>query len=106
MPFIKLTAGMIWGYVADKYRCRKTITLFNKILCCSTLCMLGIPYLSQTYTDIVAITCISSMFTSMGILDAYCLDLLGEKHKERYGRYRLWLAISYGGGSVVMGWVT
>ena len=106
MPTIRLTAGLIWGYIADKYRCRKPITLFNIIFGVGVLCLLGVPYLSKTYSDIVIISCVSSLFTSEGILDAYCLDLLGEKHKEKYGRYRLWLTISYGGGSVIMGWVT
>ena len=46
MPAIRLAAGLIWGYIADKYRCRKKITLFNKIFGVGILCMLGVPYLS------------------------------------------------------------
>ena len=38
----------------------------------------------------------------IGVLDAYTLDLLGERSTE-YGQYRLWLAVSWGVGNAVMG---
>jgi len=39
------------------------------------------------------------------VLDAYTLDLLGDERRGEYGRYRLWLAVSWGIGNALMGWV-
>ena len=38
-----------------------------------------------------------------GVLDSYTLDLLGDKRRGEYGRYRLWLAVSWGVANAVMG---
>ena len=47
-----------------------------------------------------------AFFVSNSIVDAYCLDVLGDEAKTRYGEVRLWCAVSWGGGSVLMGVIT
>ena len=36
---------------------------------------------------------------------SYVLDLLGDERRGEYGKYRLWLAVSWGVGNALMGWV-
>ena len=48
----------------------------------------------------------AQLFVSSGILDAYTLELLGAEKKMYYGRYRLYASLSWGVGSIIMGWVT
>lgn len=46
-----------------------------------------------------------SMFVSTGVVDAYTLDILGEKNRHKYGEIRLWAAVSWGLGAMGMGFL-
>ena len=49
---------------------------------------------------------ITASFVAGGILDAYALDTLRELNKvSDYGKLRLWTAVSWGGGTSIMGFV-
>jgi len=67
---------------------------------------MAFDWIAKGYKEIFIITAFASTFSSSGILDSYCLDLLGPKHKSLYGSYRLWCAVSYGLGSTFMGMLT
>jgi hypothetical protein len=47
-----------------------------------------------------------SAFSNPGLLDAFALDILGEKNKRRYGEIRLFMALSWGLGATLMGILT
>lgn len=65
---------------------------------------LGTGWTSFTY--IMAVMATMSFFgVGGGVLDSYTLDLLGDQERGKYGRYRLWLAVSWGVGNALMGLV-
>jgi MFS family permease len=97
MPLVSMFTGMGWGLISDKCRRRKPITLFTNFMSFSIVCLLAFNQLANSFQSILAISGMSSVFVTGGLLDAYCLDLLGEKHKDLYGRYRAWTALSWYG---------
>ena len=80
MPIVKFCCGIVWGIIADKYRCRKKINLITVICSVSIICLLAFASIANSYRNILIISASASAFTSAGVLDAYCLDLLGKKH--------------------------
>ena len=107
IPFVKFFCGIIWGITADKYRCKRLINIITTLFSTLIICLLAFDSIAKGYKEVLIISVIASTFTSdYGVLDAYCLDLLGDKHKSLYGNYRAWVSISYGLGSVLMGIMT
>ncbi len=122
----------IWGIIADKLRARKKVSLFTSFVSSAILCLLAWPVVVEYvvlflhlvsseqnvratttpfslcrdgFVPILAISLSMSMFVSSGVVDAYTLDTLGEKHRHRYGEIRLWAAVSLGLGAVGMGFL-
>jgi len=52
------------------------------------------------------VTLSSRLFVASGILDSYTLDMLGTENRMKYGRYRLWAGVSWGLGSIFIGFMT
>ncbi|CAB9507553.1 Major facilitator superfamily domain-containing protein 6 [Seminavis robusta] len=47
-----------------------------------------------------------SVFCAGSVLDAHTLDFLGERHHGMYGTIRLWTAVSWGFGAIVLSYLT
>lgn len=103
VPTLSMVA---WGVVADRFHCRKNIWLVTKTASTAILLMLALPWVYQSFWRILAVSVAAQLFVSNGLLDAYTLELLGTEHKLKYGKYRLYASLSWGLGSIVMGWVT
>lgn len=97
---------VVWGIVADRFDSRKLVWLITKTISSCILLTLALPYVYNSFGNILFAVLGSKLFVSSGILDAYTLDLLGTRNKFYYGRYRLYASLSWGIGSIVMGWVT
>ena len=98
---------VFWGFVADRFNCRKQVWLWTKVGGSVILLFLALPYVTQSFNRILFVSVIAQLFVSNGaILDAYTLELLGTANKLFYGRYRLYASLSWGMGSMVMGWIT
>uniref|UniRef100_A0A0A9WEU0 Major facilitator superfamily domain-containing protein 6 n=1 Tax=Lygus hesperus TaxID=30085 RepID=A0A0A9WEU0_LYGHE len=106
MPAVQMIFIPLWGFVADKIHSRKTIVLGTQFTSSCVLCTLAIPIIYRSYTNILTVSVIMSLFVSTGILDAYTLDILGKKHFKEYGRIRLWHAFAWGVGALSMGYLT
>jgi MFS family permease len=105
IPLFGLVTMPFWGYIADLVRSRKCVYLFCKVL--GTISLLSLS-LSSVDTFPLILLCVSGMaiFKASGVLDAHTLDFLGKKHRTMYGTIRMWAAISWGIGAVIMGWIT
>jgi len=100
MGFVTLP---LWGYMADIIQSRKNVYLF-----CNTMSMISLLLLSQAQSFMTTLLCVIGMasFKSSGILDAHTLEFLGERHRGMYGKIRMMMAISWGLGAIIMGWIT
>ena len=97
---------VVWGVVADQFHSQKRVWLTTKVVSTSVLLTLAIPWVYSSFWRILGVSVLSQLFVSNGILDAYTLELLGTENKMFYGRYRLYASLSWGAGSIIMGWVT
>lgn len=95
-----------WGIVADKWQSRKSVWLVTKICSTISLLTLALPIVFQSFGRILFVSIMTQLFVTNGLLDAYTLELLGKKNKLYYGRYRLYASLSWGLGSMAIGWVT
>lgn len=58
------------------------------------------------FSYILTVMVVMAFFAvSGGMLDSYLLDVLGDERRGEYGKYRLWLAVSWGVGNALMGLV-
>lgn len=103
---IPVISMLVWGVAADRFHSRKKVWLVTKTVSTVVLLTLALPYIYSSFARILTVSIVAQLFVSSGILDAYTLDLLGRENKIFYGRYRLYASLSWGVGSVVMGWVT
>ena len=106
MPCIRTIVKPMWGILSDKFQCRKLVYLLTKVVSTLLLLLLSLPIVYTSYTNIICVSLGVMVFSASGILDAYTLELLGTKHKLRYGRYRMYACLSWGMGAIVMGYVT
>jgi len=97
---------VLWGVVADRCNSRKNIWLLTKSVSTLMLLTLATPLVYNSFWTILMVSIGAKLFVSGGILDAYTLDLLGRENKMFYGRYRLYASVSWGAGSIVIGWIT
>ncbi|KAL3916278.1 MAG: hypothetical protein SGILL_005248 [Bacillariaceae sp.] len=97
---------VVWGIVADRFHCRKSVWLVTKSASTCILLLLALPFVFRSFIRILVVSVTAQLFVSSGILDAYTLELLGSENKMYYGRYRLYASLSWGVGSIIMGWVT
>jgi len=100
-------SSTFWGFVSDRFRCRKLVWIWTKSGSTAILLLLAVPWVTETFSRILSVSVGAQLFTSNGaILDSYTLEMLGTGNKLLYGRYRLYASCSWGLGSIVMGWVT
>jgi MFS family permease len=105
--FTPTISSVFWGFVSDRYRCRKLVWVWTKSGGTFILLLLALPYVTKSFFWILSVSVGAQLFVSNGaILDSYTLELLGTENKLLYGRYRLYASISWGLGSIIMGWVT
>jgi len=97
---------VLWGIVADRFQSRKKVWLITNSVSTSIQLTLALPFIYSSFTRILCVSILAQLFVSSGVLDAYTLDLLGPVNKIFYGRYRLYASLSWGIGSIIMGWVT
>ena len=103
LPLVMLISQPLWGYVADLTRSKKLVSLATTFISTAILMLLAFPQVASSFQPVLLISCAMSAFTAPGILDAYALDVLGERHKNQYGSIRLWGAASWGFGALLMG---
>jgi MFS transporter, PPP family, 3-phenylpropionic acid transporter len=103
-PLVAFIAMPCWGMLADWIQSRKHVYLICKAL--GTICLLALSVLPHTFESIFICVVGISIFSASGVLDASVLDYLGDSHRGLYGSVRLWTAISWGIGAVIMGWIT
>ena len=105
--FTPTISGVFWGFVSDHFRCRKLVWLWTKSGGTFILLLLAVPYVTKSFFRILSVSVGAQLFASNGaILDSYTLELLGTENKLLYGRYRLYASMSWGLGSIVMGYIT
>jgi MFS family permease len=104
-PLIGVISMPFWGYMADVIQSRKRILVLCKIL--STLSLLALS-LDRMHSFPWILLCVSgtSLFRASGVLDAHTIDFLGKTHRSSYGSIRLFTALSWGLGAVIMGTLT
>lgn len=107
-PWVSFLCMPLWGVVADRWwHSRKRVYLVTKALNTLSLVSLAwVPRGQHPFGAVLACVMAMSIFRSSGILDAYVLDYLGDQNKTQYGSIRLYTAISWGLGAVLMGWLT
>jgi MFS family permease len=103
-PLVGFLARPFWGWVSDRLRSRKTVFCICKLG--STACLMTLALPSESFQAVGASVGGMSLFPTVGILDAHTIDFLGDSHRSMYGSIRLWATISWGIGSVVMGYLT
>lgn len=105
--FTPTISSVFWGYISDRFRCRKPVWIWTKSGSTFILLLLAVPYVTKSFSRILSVSVGAQLFVSNGaILDSYTLEILGTENKLLYGRYRLYASLSWGLGSIVMGWVT
>eukprot|EP00586_Coscinodiscus_wailesii_P020939 CAMPEP_0172493484 /NCGR_PEP_ID=MMETSP1066-20121228/24947_1 /TAXON_ID=671091 /ORGANISM="Coscinodiscus wailesii, Strain CCMP2513" /LENGTH=492 /DNA_ID=CAMNT_0013263685 /DNA_START=198 /DNA_END=1676 /DNA_ORIENTATION=- len=106
MPAVRTLAQPVWGVIADVWETRKGVYLLCRVAGTSVLLTMALPRVYESVVGIFVVSLLTVVFSSSGILDSYTLELLGERNKTKYGRYRLWCAVSWGAGAVGMGILT
>ena len=107
MPGVRFFCQPMWGYIADRFRAKKTVYLFTSIINSSLLVTQAFPSIASGFMPVFLINGALSAFVAGGVLDAYCLEYLAEFDSTRmYGQIRLWTAVSWGLGSIAMGFLT
>lgn len=103
-PIIGFIAKPLWGWLADRIQSRKIVFLGCKLG--STICLLTLALPNESFLAVAVSVAGMSLFPASGVLDAHVIDFLGDAHRGMYGSIRLWAAVSWGLGSVVMGYMT
>lgn len=105
IPIISFVTQPLWGAVADSIHSRKVVYLGCKFLSTCALLVLSLPFI-DSFGKIFACVAGTAVFTAGGVLDAHTMDFLGDAHRGLYGTIRVWTAISWGMGAVIMGYIT
>ena len=103
-PIIGFLAQPLWGWLADRIRSRKIVFLLCKMG--STVCLLTLALPYETFQAVLISVTGMSLFPASGVLDAHTIDFLGDDHRGMYGSIRMFAAMSWGLGSVIMGFLT
>ena len=104
VPILSTVAMPFWGAVADWCHSRKRVYLGTSVWGSASL--LSLAVVPHGFYWILPSVCGMALFTSSGVLDAHLLDYLGDRHRGMYGTVRLWTAVSWGLGAIIMGWIT
>ncbi|KAJ1475686.1 major facilitator superfamily domain-containing protein [Baffinella frigidus] len=105
MPIMAGAIQPLWGYVADTTGHRWTVVVVTRVVNTSIMMLLAWPAVATGFPNLLLISLAMCLFSSGGILDGITLEVLGPHAKRLYGSLRLWCAVSWGGGAVVMGLV-
>ena len=106
MTMVPIVFLPFWGMISDTMASRKVVYATTKAISTVLLLLLSTPFIYQSYIRIVCISLCTKIFVSEGLLDSYTLELLGQKNKRLYGKYRLYASLSWGMGAIVMGYST
>ena len=102
-PATAIVGGVLFGGLSDRLRRKKAVYPATRVASTAVLLLLPAPFIGSSFPRILALNAGGGFVgVGIGVLDAYTLDLLGERSTE-YGQYRLWLAVSWGVGNAVMG---
>jgi MFS family permease len=100
----RFTGNSFGGYIADRLQRKKAVYLVGRGLSTIVLLLLTLHRVQCCFESILAVMlALSVCGVGGGVLDAYCLDTLGDERRQEYGRSRLWLAVSWGVGNAAMG---
>ena len=103
-PVAGMVGQQLIGWISDRLQRKKIISLVSQCITTSVLLLLMWPRVACCMERILAVMATVAFFSvGAGVLDSYTLDLLGDARRGEYGRYRLWLAVSWGVGNVAMG---
>jgi MFS transporter, PPP family, 3-phenylpropionic acid transporter len=104
MPMVKTVFQPIHGYIADIYSAKKEVYMCTGVVSTSLLMLLAFPEIARGYKEILVINVAISAFVAGGVLDAYTISVLKSESnvQKYYGRIRLWCAVSWGLGNIVM----
>ena len=107
MPATRLISTPIWGVIADIFQAKKRVYLLTSFIASSILLLQAFPAIATGFVPVLLINLGLSAFVASGVLDAHCLEYLAEFGQTRkYGTIRLWTAVSWGVGNLIMGYVT
>lgn len=103
MPLVASVSIMAWGVAADRCCSKKAVYLGVRVVSTLVLMLLAVPRLARGFWSIFALSMLLKCFVSKGVMDAYTLDVLGDRAPEMYGRVRLYAAGGWGAGALLMG---
>lgn len=107
IPAVRFIFTPIWGVIADLYHAKKSVYLFTTLISSIILLFQAFPSIANGFYPVLLINGGLSAFVASGVLDAHTLEWLAETDNTRlYGSIRLWTAVSWGIGNVVMGYIT
>ncbi|KAL1520570.1 hypothetical protein AB1Y20_022146 [Prymnesium parvum] len=109
-PVSTAIGNQLFGYVSDRLQRKKLVALCARSLTTALLLALPLPRwlgVGATGFEYILLVMVVMAFFAVGggVLDSYTLDLLGDQRRGEYGKYRLWLAVSWGIGNALMGFV-
>ena len=105
-PIASAIGNQLLGWLTDRLQRKKAVSLCCRVLTTALLLLLLLPQVTCCVERILAVMASVAFFgVGGGVLDSYTLDLLGDKRRGEYGKYRLWLAVSWGLGNAAMGQV-
>ena len=103
-PIISAVGNQLSGPLADCLQRKKLVWNVSRIITTSCIMLLLVPTIGDSFEPVVVVMGVTALFSiGGGVLDAYTLDLLGRERSGEYGKYRLYLAISWGVGNAIMG---
>lgn len=103
-PVVGAVGNQLFGFLTDRLQRKKAVSLVTTSVTTCVLMLLMLPQVQCCMEPILAVMATVALFgVGGGVLDSYTLDLLGAARRGEYGRYRLWLAISWGVGNAAMG---
>jgi MFS family permease len=94
MPLVVAVVQPLWGVVADRHFGKKTVYTVCRVISTIILITLALPAISSSFQRTLAVSLAMSLFSSGGVLDAYALQVCGDRSRHLYGRLRMWTAVS------------
>ena len=105
MPLLSFVTQPLWGAIADRIHSRKFVYVGCKLLSTCSLLGLSLSFIDSFWRVFGCVTGMA-IFRANGVLDAHTIDFLGDANRGLYGTIRVWTAVSWGLGAVIMGYIT
>lgn len=103
-PPVAFVGNTLFGWLSDELQRKKAVSLSTQVITTATITSFLVPQLGCCFEPILLLMATTAFFSvGGGVLDSYTLDLLGQRRRDEYGKYRLWLAVSWGVGNAAMG---